>query len=40
VDDEFPGVYEMDVRLGPRAGTNVFTISVGNISKTVTIQGT
>jgi hypothetical protein len=37
-DDSFlPGVFSLNVRLGPKAGSNVFRIQVGNLTKDVTI---
>jgi len=39
VDDEIPGGYIADIRLGPLAGDNVFRIEVGEVSASFTIRG-
>ncbi len=38
-DRESPGLYEVDLRLGPSPGENVFQIQTGPISAEVTIEG-
>ena len=38
-DAVFPGVFAADVRLGPAAGTNVFRVQVGDLTRDVTITG-
>jgi len=40
VDSEYPGVFAISVRLGPQAGRNAFRIQVGELIRTVVIQGT
>lgn len=39
VDDEIPGGYIADIRLGPLAGDNVFRIEAGDVSASFTIRG-
>lgn len=39
VDSEFPGLFDVNVRLGPQAGNNVFRVEAGNLSREVTIVG-
>jgi len=39
VDSEYPGAFAASVRLGPQAGLNEFAIRVGELRRTVTIQG-
>ncbi|MBI3695040.1 MAG: hypothetical protein HY238_09415 [Acidobacteria bacterium] len=39
VDDPIPGAYSLTVRLGVQAGSNVFRIQAGELSKEVTITG-
>jgi subtilisin family serine protease len=37
VDSTFPGVWSANLRMGPTAGNNVFTIAAGSLTQTVTI---
>ncbi len=39
VDSEYPGAYAVSVRLGPEAGRNEFRIQVGELRRSVVIQG-
>lgn len=39
LDDEVPGLFQVNVRLGPEAGSNVFRIQAGSLSREVTIEG-
>lgn len=39
VDRQFPGLFEVSVRLGPQAGNNVFRVEAGNLSREVIIVG-
>lgn len=38
-DNEVPGLFVVNVRLGPQAGNNVFRIEAGSLSREVTIAG-
>lgn len=38
-DNEVPGLFVVNVRLGPQAGSNVFRIEAGPLSREVTIEG-
>lgn len=38
-DDEVPGLFGLDLRLGPTAGTNTFEIRAGDVRSVVTITG-
>jgi hypothetical protein len=38
-DDQVPGLFGIDVRLGPSAGTNVFRLQVGGVTAEVSISG-
>jgi subtilisin family serine protease len=38
-DSDIPGLFGIDVQLGPAAGTNVFRIQAGNASLDITITG-
>lgn len=40
VDSEYPGVYAVSVRLGEQGGRNEFRIQVGELRRSVVIQGT
>ena len=39
-DDSTPYLYNVNVRLGPIAGDNVYRVTSGDVSKDVTIPGT
>ncbi len=38
-DAQYPGVFDVDVRLGPLAGANTFLIRAGELTRAVTITG-
>ena len=38
-DDQIPGLFGIDVQLGPTAGQNVFVIQIGDVSVQVSITG-
>ncbi|MGH9674732.1 MAG: hypothetical protein ACRD44_16260, partial [Bryobacteraceae bacterium] len=38
-DQTYPGLWDVDVRLGPSAGPNTFRVRAGGISSDVTITG-